>query len=112
MKRTPIRQRSKKMEAIYRKRRPFVAKFLEEHPYCLRCMRKYTAYPGGYPTPRVNPATEVHEKQTRARGGDILDPENCVALCETCHQEIHAHPRQATEEGFLKSNKQQFSFRS
>ncbi|KKN75625.1 hypothetical protein LCGC14_0378630 [marine sediment metagenome] len=69
-----IRQRSKKQEALYRKRRPFVAEFLEKHPWCQRC---------GIPPGRSvgNRATEVHEVVSRARGGDILDPENCRALC-------------------------------
>jgi len=65
---------------------PFVKEFLEDNPSCQRCGK---------------PSQTVHEKLTRARGGDILDKNNCVALCQECHQEIHLHPRQATEDGWL-----------
>ncbi len=119
-----IRQRSKKMEALYRKRRPFVAKFLTERPWCQRCSvrRDYkvdnpdgttsfiTEYPYQEFAPsRVirQPSTEVHEVVSRARGGDILDPDNCRALCHECHIWITTHPAQATEEGWLKSGKKQ-----
>ena len=108
-----IRQRSKRMQKLYRERRPFVAKFLEEHPWCQRCKSIWYSQLSSPPHNRKeqHQSTVVHEIQTRARGGDILDPENCRALCHECHMQIHARPAQATEEGWLVSGKKkQFSF--
>lgn len=116
-----MRHRSPKMQKLYVLRRAFVKKFLEEHPWCKRCQtnipeqvvwnqyasRHITVQNPGTPgnPGAVNRSTVVHEKRTRARGGDILDPENCVALCELCHRQVHDHPRQATEDGWLLSGK-------
>ena len=82
-----MRFRSKKREAIYRKRRPLVEQLLAERPICERC--------------GTNPSTEIHEVVTRARGGSILDPANCRALCRLCHFHITTHPKQAHEEGLM-----------
>ena len=78
-----MRFRSKKREAIYRKRRPLVEQLLAERPICERC--------------GTNPSTEIHEVVTRARGGSILDRANCRALCRGCHRWITEHPKQAHE---------------
>lgn len=48
-------------------------------------------------------ATQVHEPHTRARGGSILDRDNCVPLCAACHRAIHDHPAEATERGLLRT---------
>ena len=103
-----MRRRSKKMQAIYRNERaPFVAKFLEEHPDCQRCLEQpFVVQPGcHWGNRRIGRSTEVHEVLSRARGGSILDDENCRALCHECHSWITGHPRQATEDGWLKSGK-------
>ncbi len=117
-----IRQRSKKRAKLMRDERvPFVKAFLEEHPWCQRCQANipkqvvWNEYAGRHITVQnpgtpgnpgaVQRSTVVHEKLTRARGGSITDPENCVALCRECHDWIHAHPRQATEDGWLISGK-------
>ena len=47
-------------------------------------------------------AEHLHEPLTRARGGDILDPANCVATCWYCHRQIHDNPAEALERGWLK----------
>lgn len=47
----------------------------------------------------------VHEILTRARGGSITDPENCLHACAACHRWAHDHDEQATKLGFLKSRK-------
>lgn len=87
--RKPPRQRSPMMEKLYREvRGPLVEKILEERPLCQRCLMARSA--------------QVHEVVTRARGGSIIDEENCRALCSDCHGWIHDHPRLATEEGWLK----------
>ena len=48
-------------------------------------------------------AVELHEPLTRARGGSILDPANTVAVCRSCHDWIHDHPKAATDLGLLRS---------
>lgn len=101
-----MRQRSKKTAKKYIERRKLVARLLEERPWCERCPKGITKFPEGdmiLEMPRRS--TVIHERLTRARGGDILDETNCVALCQDCHLEIHAHPAQATEDGWLKSGK-------
>lgn len=83
-----IRPRSKKMALIYVARRKLVAEMLEQNPICVRCGKE--------------PSTEVHEILSRARGGSILDKENCAALCHKCHFWITTNPREAHEHGWLK----------
>ncbi|MEV0584046.1 hypothetical protein [Nonomuraea sp. NPDC050310] len=82
-----LRHRSKKQEAIYRERRPLVARLLAERPACERCDRARSV--------------DVHEPGMRSRGADILDPDQCVCLCRPCHRWIHDHPALATAEGWL-----------
>lgn len=119
MKRTPLRRRkplsakpstgtkkalpyrSKKMEQIYVERRRLVKEMLEANPLCEggeliwhfdtshRCTRT---------------TTEVHEILTRARGGSILDKDNCVALCHSCHAWITEHPKEAHAMGMMKNS--------
>lgn len=65
------------MEATYRQRRKLVADMLAPGTVCERCRSAW--------------ATEVHELLSRARGGSILDRDNCVALCHDCHAGITDH---------------------
>lgn len=85
--RTPLRKRSAKQEALYQVRRPLVAWLLAEHPVCERC--------------KAARSVDVHEPRMRSRGADICDPEQCVCLCRACHTHIHTHPAEATVEGWL-----------
>jgi hypothetical protein len=48
-------------------------------------------------------AVDLHEPLTRARGGSILDPDNTVAVCRSCHEWVHDHPKAATKVGLLRS---------
>jgi hypothetical protein len=84
-----MRPRSKKMARIYIARRKLVAELLQD-AICVRC--------------ESAEATEVHEVLTRARGGSILDKDNCVPLCHSCHSYITLHPKEAVEEGFMKNS--------
>ena len=34
---------------------------------------------------------EVHHLVALADGGAALDPDNCVAMCESCHVDHHRH---------------------
>jgi len=88
-----LRTRSKKAQAIAPKRRKFVESVLEDEPTCQvtwddNCQRR---------------SMDVHEPLTRARGGSILSRDNAVATCRHCHRQIHIHPNQATDRGFLIS---------
>jgi 5-methylcytosine-specific restriction endonuclease McrA len=85
-----MRARSKKMTAKYVERRKLVAKILEENQLCSRCL--------------IQRSTEVHEVLSRARGGSILDPSNCVALCHSCHHWITTNPALAKAQGWLKNS--------
>ena len=87
--RKPIPKRSKKMEAKYVERRKLVARLLEERPVCQKCLAARS--------------TEIHEVLTRARGGSILEEDNCLALCHECHSWVTDHPKLATEAGLMAS---------
>jgi len=87
----PLRPRSAKRDRLYREqRRPLVAALLLDRPVCQRC--------------QAARSTEVHEVKSRARGGSITDPENCVALCHDCHAWVTTNPRAALESGWLQSS--------
>lgn len=32
---------------------------------------------------------DKHEKVFRSKGGNPLDPENCIMICRACHQKFH-----------------------
>jgi hypothetical protein len=85
-----LRPRSAKREADYRARRVLVAELLEARPVCQRC--------------QAARAVDVHEVLTRARGGSILDAENCVTLCRPCHSWITVNPAAALEQGWVRSS--------
>jgi hypothetical protein len=40
----------------------------------------------------------VHERLTRARGGDFLDPvqSHAMTICRPCHEWVTTHPAEAT----------------
>lgn len=91
MKRSPIRRRSKKRAKLYREERvPLVIELLAQIDHCERCLQR--------------PPVDVHELKSRARGGSILDESNLVALCRQCHDWITTHPKQATDQGWLRNS--------
>ena len=77
------------MQAVYRLRRALVAEMLDG-AVCERC--------------KTCQADDVHELKTRARGGSILDRDNCVALCRPCHTWVTENPAAAREQGWLKNS--------
>lgn len=86
MKRTPLRPRSKKRQAVYRQRRKLVAEMLERYPWCARCL--------------WNRSVDLHELKNRSQGGDFLDPEQIVTVCRECHDWITTHPAEAHAGGW------------
>lgn len=87
--RTRLRYRSRKTEALYRSRRRLVAELLAEPTRC--------QVPGC-----TRLATDPHEPLTRARGGSIFDPANVTLICRPHHREItDTEPAWAYELGLL-----------
>lgn len=92
-----MRQRSRKQEAIYDLRRPFVARILSERPLCEAC--PVYARRNGLATYVRYPAVDVHELVRRSQGGDILDDHNVLAVCRRCHDLIGRRPAEAEDLG-------------
>ncbi len=104
MKRTPIKARSTKTEAVYRKRRELVQRMLDNSAgdnWCQVILLIQQIDPdhrcGLY-------LMDVHEPKLRSRGGDILDEEANVATCRPCHDWIHQHPEDAERLGLMKAS--------
>lgn len=88
-----MRYRSKKQEALYKKRRPLVAEMLREQPACEACIIRGTYL--GQSTVNQRPATDVHELVRRSQGGSILDRKNLITICRPCHTWVTSHPLEA-----------------
>ena len=54
-------------------------KYAAEHPYCERCFARGV----------LVPVEEIHHKIPLAEGG-THDRSNLIALCKSCHSQIHA----------------------
>lgn len=81
-----MRHRSKKQEALYRKRRPLVARLLEERPGCEACPA--FACLDGKKAFNQRQSQDIHELVNRSQGGSILDEKNLLAVCRPCHTRI------------------------
>jgi hypothetical protein len=117
LRKTRLRPRSAKREALAPERRAFVERILSERPYCEgpAHLRRLMRMEGLSDTDRAavvvvlndcgihRRSTEVHEVLSRARGGSIVDEKNVLALCHDCHAWVTTHPRLATMAGLLKS---------
>lgn len=99
----PLRKRSKKTEDKYVHRRQLVKSILESNQECVACII-YTVhdritydFPVGNPTRfvRTNKTTDVHELVNRSQGGSILDMDNLLAVCRSCHSRITTEPKEA-----------------
>ncbi len=88
-----MRYRSKKQETLYRKRRPLVARLLEERPTCeacapFACLEGKTIY-------NRRTSDDVHELKNRSQGGSILEERNLLTVCRPCHTRITDNPLEA-----------------
>ena len=92
LKRSKINPVSKKRMILNRERRQFVSELLRFRLMCEARIRGCTMTP-----------TDVHEILTRGRGGSIIEPENCLALCRSCHFFITTEPAWAKQNGFVVS---------
>jgi hypothetical protein len=98
----PPKKRSKKMEALYEKRRPFVKRILSERPYCEACV--VFAKHDGKATFIKRRSVDVHELVRRSQGGSILDDENVLAVCRPCHTRIGNNPQLAFDLDLAKQS--------
>lgn len=115
---TRLRPRSKKREKLQKERAEFVAAQLKKRIYCEAGVKigqfkaeqqRFTfANPNASVWRRIagcwTMATELHEPMTRARAPGpetILDEENSVAICRSCHTWVHDNVAAATELGLL-----------
>lgn len=88
MKRSPIAPTSKKRAKLLRERKKLTdAMQANGRPWCVRCGA---------------PADDAHELLSRARGGSISDPANCVPICRPCHAYATEHPIEAERLGLSK----------
>lgn len=92
-----MKHRSKKQEALYRKRRPLVQKMLEEIEWCEAC--PVMAVYEGKVVYNVRRSQDVHELLNRSQGGDILDGRNLIVVCRQCHTWITGHPTESERLG-------------
>lgn len=86
-----MRKLSKKRERQYRDYSKVRKEFLLENPYCA------ARIPGC-----MIEATEVHHKKGKIEGL-LVDTDNFLAVCRSCHNYIEGHPNEAKEMGFSKS---------
>lgn len=101
MRRSPLAPVSKKRQQLNVKRRAFVRRMLDERQRCeagARIVMLDTRHRCAFVP------VDVHEIVTRARGGDILDESNVLAICRLCHDWIHDHPQAASSVGLLARN--------
>lgn len=97
---SPLRKRSHKQEALYEKRRPFVAEFLAKRPWCEACP-VFAGHDGKVAYKRRE-SCDVHELVRRSQGGSILDEDNCMAVCRPCHRRIGENPELAFTLGLAR----------
>lgn len=118
MKRSPMKRSTKRLpwksakrEAIASERRAFVARILSERPTCEgRFYLRAIVNTLGDRDEKVaigvlracsEQSVEVHEKLKRSRGGSIIEDDNVLALCRSCHRFTEDEPRLATMAGML-----------
>ncbi len=107
--RTRLKARSAKTERAYagasdtEGRRAFVVRILTDRPTCeahdlLVGAKHFRA------AERCGlRSVDVHEVLRRSAGGSIVDDVNVRALCRSCHQWVHEHPKEARDLGLLAS---------
>ena len=81
-----MRRVSKKREAALRIYTCQRKRFLAEHPRCEICAKRAS--------------DDVHHTHGRL-GANYLDEMTWLAVCRTCHEWIHSHPREAREKHWL-----------
>lgn len=82
-----MRTRSTARARGMRLRRELVARMLDLDPQCQARVLCHG-----------DPAVDVHERLSRARGGNYLDPvqSHAMTICRACHDWVTTHPAKAT----------------
>lgn len=87
-----LRYVSQSQAARLKRYKAIRATFLEQHPFCVRCLAD------GIETP----ATDVHH--VFGRDGDrLFDESNFLPVDRYCHEWLHAHPQEARALGWMQS---------
>lgn len=89
LRKIPLRRVSKRRAAESSQYSKLRREFLTNAKVCSVCP------PGSYSW-----ASDVHHKFKR--GKYFLDTSTWIAVCRSCHEKIHANPKWAREQGFLK----------
>lgn len=95
-----MRRRSKKKEKEYVERRKIVSRLLQERPLCEAC--PVFAKHDRLSTYIRKNSVDVHELVRRSQGGSILDINNLMCVCRSCHRRIGNFPALAFELGLAK----------
>jgi 5-methylcytosine-specific restriction endonuclease McrA len=95
-----LNHRSKKTQDVYKERRPLVQKLLTERPFCEAC--SVFAEHDGKVTYIRNQSVDVHELVRRSQGGSILEENNLICVCRSCHRRIGDYPALAFSLGLAK----------
>ena len=102
MRRTPLRRRSAKQQALYDVRVPIIREAMAEGVLCQAGIRIADFDLEAANRCRIR-AQDWHEKLSRARGGSITDPANRLWVCRPCHDWIGANPALAERAGLAVS---------
>jgi len=88
MRKTPLRRVSKKRQAQLKEYGKLRKEYLEEHSKCEVCQSRN--------------ATEIHHKM--GRGKHTNDVEYFVAICRTCHNNVHFGTNQGYGPSWAREN--------
>ena len=103
MKRSPMKKQSKaKAEQLRMEKAVKEFVFARSNGQCEACLARSLP---------IKMATTKHERIMRSVGGDPLDPNNCLAVCNDCHVWIHGNPTETTRLKLLKPNQLTSQFR-
>ena len=103
MKRSPIAPVSKKRRKENRKRKKLTDSMKANGPVMCQFLQRVPVDDHSYCVDGCGfRADDLHEVVSRARGGSITDPENCVPLCRQHHRWVTEHPLEAAELGLSK----------
>lgn len=100
LKRTPLRRRSAKQQALYDQRVPLIRAAIESGQLCQACIAIADVDLAAANRCGIR-AVDCHERVPRGRGGSIIDPANFVWACRSGHDWVHDHPREAELVGLL-----------
>lgn len=90
--RAPIRKVTAKRAKANREYSTARLIHLEAHPFCERCLRDGQQII----------ATDIHHLAGRD-GERLIDSENFLSTCRTCHEWLHAHPQEAKQLGYSRT---------